>query len=178
MSLSQILLNQPLTSVSRTSEEIRRTLQCFLEARKLTIPAPERPRLAPIPAAQESQEEYGVFDLDYDDPALLAALGENGQPALPSDEQIKDGALRTVSRRSQSHFLYRMMHIFQAIDKTHLVWLCWRRVSKLVQDPSEGTSSTRYYNDVDNWLDCWLGCADVVIRSGGKESCCVSIRRG
>lgn len=170
MSLSQILLNQPLTSVARTSEEIRRTLHCFLEVRKLTIPAPERPRLAPIPTAQESQEEYGVFDMDYDDPALLAALGGDGQPRMPSDEQIKDEALRTVSGRSQPRFLYLMIYIFQAIDKTHLVWLCWRRVSKLVQDPSEGTSSTSYYNDVDSWLDCWLGCADVVIRSGGKES--------
>jgi hypothetical protein len=42
----------------------------FLSARQKAIPA-----RAPPPPARESQDDYGDFDFDYDDPALNAMLG-------------------------------------------------------------------------------------------------------
>lgn len=87
-------MNQPLTSVYRTADEIQQLLTVFLEARKLTLPEPERPRIVPIAQeSQESQDEYGMLEIDYDDPALLAALGADIQPA---SHKAKDEIFKTV----------------------------------------------------------------------------------
>jgi hypothetical protein len=27
-----------------------------------------------------------------------------------------------------------------------------------------------YFKEIESWLDCWLGCVDVLIRYGGKAN--------
>lgn len=67
-----------LTDVHKTSLEIRRLIESMIKARIDALPPPEFPRIdPPAPGNQESQDEYGGFDLDINDPALIAALGED-----------------------------------------------------------------------------------------------------
>ena len=71
-----------LLHVGGTGEEIRKLVQAFLDAREAALP-PTRQLLNVIPRnnedGQESQEDYGAFDLDLDDPELQAALGNENQ---------------------------------------------------------------------------------------------------
>ena len=64
------------------------------------MPPPTRPPLAPPQGqenqeSQESQDEYGSIDLDFDDPDLLAALGEV-QSTVPINFRSKETALKKV----------------------------------------------------------------------------------
>ena len=54
--------------------------------------------LAPITAqeSQESQDEYGRIDLDFDDLALRAALGDDVRLTTPTDYKHNDEALSKV----------------------------------------------------------------------------------
>lgn len=78
MSLKSILIHPHLTDVHKTSLEIRRLVESMVKARTNALPPPKFPRIdLPPPSNQESQDEYGGFDLDINDPALIAALGED-----------------------------------------------------------------------------------------------------
>ena len=82
-----------------TRMEILKFLHSFLTARDEVIPPPRRPALAPLGEAetQESQDEYGAFDIDINDPDLIAAL-DNGGDAQPADEnKAKDVKIAEVS---------------------------------------------------------------------------------
>lgn len=68
----------------------------MLDARGVVMPPPERPQLAPI-ESQESQDDYGDFDFDLSDPALLAALGDTQAPAVEqSNYKVKEEKMRQV----------------------------------------------------------------------------------
>ncbi|RDB20900.1 Protein mms22 [Hypsizygus marmoreus] len=153
-SLHPILRTQALSVVPRTSEEIHRLLQTFLDARRSTLPAPERPRILPLPAeeTQESQDEYGVMDIDYDDPALLVALGiEVVAPAPKSDRRNAEESLKKI------------------IYDNKLDWLCWHILMTGVTELSKPVPLGDPFVHIDKWLACWLGCADVQIRVGSKS---------
>lgn len=52
-------------------------------------------RLPAIPSvtngeSQESQDEYGAFDLDLDDPELQVALGDDGQFCFAKENKAND----------------------------------------------------------------------------------------
>ncbi len=72
-----------------TGVEMRRLLRSFLDARSLIIPRPSLPRAAPANngESQESQDDYGQFDIDLDDPELAAALGDEIESS--SRQQLK-----------------------------------------------------------------------------------------
>lgn len=62
------------------------------------MPAPERPHIPTITPGtnQESQDDYGSFDLDMDDPELIAALGDVAQSVVVARRKAKDEALCRV----------------------------------------------------------------------------------
>lgn len=73
------LLNSPMALDPVVGFQLLRCLRSFLRIRREALPAP-----AAEPAA-ESQDEYGDFDFDYNDPALAAILGEE---AVAADVQV------------------------------------------------------------------------------------------
>lgn len=85
-----------LTAVATTRTEIRKLVQAFLNVRATVIPKPPRPRPA-SEESQESQEDYGDFDLNLDDPELLAALGDPSQSIAAQENKTKDKAVAEVS---------------------------------------------------------------------------------
>jgi hypothetical protein len=85
-----------LTHVSKTGLEIRRLVQAFLDARREVMPAPQHHHVA-AQENQESQDDYGAFDLDLDDPELQAALGDNVDSS--NENKAKDELVSQVSLR-------------------------------------------------------------------------------
>lgn len=85
-----------LSNGAKTGVEIRRLVQAFLDARAAAMPEPSRPRLRSMADNQESQDEYGMLDLDLDDPELLAALGEEPQDLQATDNKVKEARVCKV----------------------------------------------------------------------------------
>jgi hypothetical protein len=94
-SCSRILLNASLTNVEKTAQEVLGLARNLFSARAMVLPPPARPVLPPsrIRESQESQDEYS--NIDFDDPALRAALGDV-QLTAPTDYKAKEEALRKV----------------------------------------------------------------------------------
>jgi hypothetical protein len=89
-----------LAHVGKTGLEIRRLVQAFLDARQAAMPAPQRHPGAVLVGdqeSQESQEDYGIFDLDLDDPELQAALGNDGECSITTQNRAKDELVWQVS---------------------------------------------------------------------------------
>ncbi|KAF8074820.1 Mus7/MMS22 family-domain-containing protein [Lyophyllum atratum] len=132
---------QSFIDLSKTADEIRKMVQTFLDARKLVLPPPQRPRIMSQRAAesQESQDEYGTVDMDYDDPDLVAALsGDPGAEVTPGFT-AKEAAMKSL------------------ID-SRFVWWAWRNLNKRVPDPAPPVKDDLVY--INRWLDCWLGSMD------------------
>ncbi|KAI0769083.1 Mus7/MMS22 family-domain-containing protein [Trametes elegans] len=140
-----------LTSVVTTGDQIRRFVQAFLDVRSRVIPKPRRPQPRVIAEdSQESQYDYDQFDLDLDDPELLAALGVDVGPSEQTENKEKD---KLVS---------------ETIDK-HILPAIYRLVCKHFNDPVYQQSGEISFDDADKWIDCWVGCASVVVQNGKKD---------
>ena len=161
-----ILINEPPAWVTRvfatatnlstnpsTGDEIRRFVQAFLDARGRVIPPPRRPQPRAVAEdSQESQDDYGQFDIDLDDPELLAALGEDA--ARPSEYKENKEKEQIVC---------------EIIDK-HISPAIYRLLCKYFNDPVYQESGELSFQDADEWVDCWVGCASVMVQNGKKVS--------
>ncbi|PIL22731.1 hypothetical protein GSI_15424 [Ganoderma sinense ZZ0214-1] len=134
-----------------TSNEIRTFVQAFLDARGRVIPRPRRPppRVA-VEDSQDSQDDYGQFDIDLDDPELLAALGEDAGPSDYKENKDKDKL------------------VCETIDK-YISPAIYRLVCKHFNDPVYRESRELSFHDADKWVDCWVGCASVMVQNGKKD---------
>lgn len=143
-----------LSSIMSTGDQIRRFVQAFLDARALVIPRPRRPQPRVVAEdSQESQYDYDQFDLDLDDPELLAALGEDVGTSEHAQNKEKEKAVCEVIDKVISPAIYRL-------------------VCKHFSDPAYQKPGELHFNDADNWIDCWVGCASVVVQNGKKVCVC------
>ncbi|KAG6890307.1 hypothetical protein C0995_009513 [Termitomyces sp. Mi166 len=137
-----------LTDQPTTAEQIRQMLQVFIDARKGALPPSERPRRNPTTRdSQESQDDYPTMDIDYDDPKLLAALDARGAE-VPSPEVIE------FTEKEEKLNAY-MSSVF---------WCVWRNLNKRVTNFASLANGD--YICVESWLECWLGCVDVMVHAG------------
>ncbi|KAI0079439.1 hypothetical protein K474DRAFT_1639613 [Panus rudis PR-1116 ss-1] len=143
-----------LATVHDTGSAIRKLVQAFLDARAAIIPKPPRPQLPIInKESQESQEDYG-FDLNLDDPEILAALGE---PAVNSNVVTDD--VKAKEKR-----------VAELID-LHISPAIYRLVCKHVHfsDRENAQKTLEQVDDADRWIDCWVGCASVLVQNGRRD---------
>ena len=96
--VKRVIDSKELTSIVTTSLEIRKLVQAFLHARSLVV----LPRRCIVPQpltseSQESQDEFGKFDLDLDDPELINALENNGDSLVADDRRLVDARVAKVS---------------------------------------------------------------------------------
>ena len=139
-----------LSISTSTSNEIRTFVQAFLDARGRVIPRPRRPLpRVTVEDSQDSQDDYGQFDIDLDDPELLAALGEDAGPSDYKENKEKDKI------------------VCETIDK-HISPAIYRLVCKHFNDPIYRESRELSFHDADKWVDCWVGCASVMVQNGKK----------
>ncbi|TFK51700.1 hypothetical protein OE88DRAFT_1658283 [Heliocybe sulcata] len=142
-----------LANVASTGIEIRKLVQAFLDARTAVMPKPRISRPAPANPGvfqEDSQDNYGDFDLDMDDPELLEALGENSGASLQKEVNAKDEVVCKVIDQHISPAIYRL-------------------VCKNVGDPTLEHASEEVWADIDKWIDCWVGCAGVTVINGRRE---------
>lgn len=79
------LLDSPLALDPMIGSEVVKTIASFLDARRRALPHRAAEELA-----GESQDDFGMFDIDFADPALDALLGvERDGPAESPQDQLK-----------------------------------------------------------------------------------------
>ncbi|CAL1712168.1 unnamed protein product [Somion occarium] len=141
-----------LTSVSKIRTEVRRLVHEFLRARAAVIPKPVRSRKPSVvlEESQESQDDYGQFDIDLNDPELLAALGESNSSSLSDD------------------LLGKEQRVSELID-LHISPAIYRLVCTHFNEQENLKTSRADSNDTDSWIDCWVGCASVLVQTGKRD---------
>ncbi|KAG6844635.1 hypothetical protein H0H87_005292 [Tephrocybe sp. NHM501043] len=149
-SLDPLFKVTALVDEPTTAQEFKLMLLVFMDARQNVLPPPTRPyRKSVEKDSQESQDEYPTMVIDYDDPELLAALGADGCGLfVPTESTTKDEALSSYMNTPLSSW-------------------AWRNLNKKVTDcPSPSKTDYQLFS---RWLECWLKCADVAIRTGDSE---------
>ncbi|KAF8630760.1 hypothetical protein AX17_005355 [Amanita inopinata Kibby_2008] len=153
ISLKSLLVNSRLPLEPKTMQELQRLTMVLLNARSGALPAPKRPHHA-ADVNPESQDEYNAsFEFDFNDPNLIAALGED---ANESD---------TPNIKANEEKMY------DAINESHLYWLCWRNLAKSISQNNDGPTALTAAREklLDECAYCWVGCADILVRSGSKK---------
>ncbi|KAH7890678.1 Mus7/MMS22 family-domain-containing protein [Phlebopus sp. FC_14] len=137
-----------LVTMSQTGLEIRMLVQSFLDARSKALPQVQLPSVTfSNNESQESQDEYEKVFLDLNDAELLAALGD--EPPN-TDNQVKEQALCKVLDKSITPAIYRL-------------------VCKFMGDNEFAKTRENDHEVADKWIDCWVGCANVLVQNGSKE---------
>ncbi|KAF8629073.1 hypothetical protein AX15_003568 [Amanita polypyramis BW_CC] len=150
-SLKSLCLNSRITNEPKTMHEMQRLTTTLLDARSSALPPSERPHII-SDVNTESQEEYNAsFDFDFNDPDLIAALGD------------ADGA-DMANHKINDENLYR------AITETNLFWLCWRNLAKFIQELNEKPLTAARLRLLDNHIYCWLGCGDILVHNDSNKS--------
>merc|ERR1711974_474285 len=106
------LLNSPMALDPVVGFQLLRCFECFLNIRRQAMP-----RLtAAVGPTGESQDEYGDFDFDYNDPALAAILGEAvdippsaHDTAAKVDLKALDRTFAELLREQLSPAIYRLL---------------------------------------------------------------------
>ena len=137
-----------IANLTTTGIEIQRLVQTFLNVRAAYFPRPRRPTIhAATEDSQESQDYFGMFDIDLDDPDLQAALGD--EPKSPEAKEVarKDKLLAEVVQKTVINGIFKL-------------------VMRRVTDVPDGSSRELAHFDLDKWIDCWVGCAQIVVHNG------------
>ncbi|TFK89693.1 hypothetical protein K466DRAFT_15695 [Polyporus arcularius HHB13444] len=137
-----------LSTIPSTGEEIRRLVVAFLEVRGRVMPKPRRPHHIVITEDSQESQDYGGYEpLDFDDPELQLALGETAEQ---------------VENREKDKIVAQIIfdHISPAI---------YRLVCKHFNDPAYQEAKELSFQRADQWVDCWVGCASIVVQNGVKS---------
>ncbi|KAI6112835.1 Mus7/MMS22 family-domain-containing protein [Pisolithus sp. B1] len=139
-----------LVMLSQTGLEIRMLVQSFLNARTKALPPAQSPPESAEAMNLESQEEYEKLYLELDDAELLAAFGEEPVAAVVNDLKTKEDALCKVLDKSITPAVYRL-------------------VCKHLGDSEHGQVHENRTSVADEWIECWVGCANVLVQNGNKD---------
>ncbi|KAG6836986.1 hypothetical protein H0H93_016690 [Arthromyces matolae] len=138
-----------------TAENLREMVQAFLDARKIALPSQKLPSKGPSVVCetqeQESQEDYPPMAIDFNDPSLLAALGAGDTaPSAQKSDQV------TLNEEALSSHM------------TPFTFWAWRNLNRKATD-SVASASGRSTSNIEMWMACWVGCADVEVHAGRKS---------
>ncbi|KIJ20769.1 hypothetical protein PAXINDRAFT_6551 [Paxillus involutus ATCC 200175] len=142
-----------LVTIAQTGIEIRMLVRSFLNERLKALPRAQLPPPPPIVhsiKSQESQDEYDKLFLDLDDAELLAALGDEPEIAIVTDLKTKEDALCKVLDKSITPGVYRL-------------------VCKHFGESDNAKNHEDNVNIADEWIDCWVGCANVLVQNNYKD---------
>lgn len=137
-----------IANLTTTGIEIQRLVQTFLNVRAAYFPKPRRPTIhAATEDSQESQDYFGMFDIDLDDPDLQAVLGDESKSPEAKEVAHKDKLLADVVQKTVINGIFKL-------------------VMRRVTDVPEVSSRELAHFDLDKWIDCWVGCAQIVVHNG------------
>ncbi|KAG6381518.1 cell differentiation family, Rcd1-like-domain-containing protein [Boletus reticuloceps] len=138
-----------LITIQQTGIEIRMLVQSFLDARLKALPAVQPPP-PPVVESQESQDEYDKLSLDLNDEELRAVLGEEAEVSTVANLKSKEDALCKVLDKSITPAVYRL-------------------VCKHFGESERAKSDATSNKAADEWIDCWVGCANVLVQNNYKD---------
>ncbi|KAF8141719.1 Mus7/MMS22 family-domain-containing protein [Boletus edulis] len=138
-----------LITIQQTGIEIRMLVQSFLDARLKALPSVQPPP-PPVVESQESQDEYDKLSLDLNDEELRAVLGEEAEVSTVADLKSKEDALCKVLDKSITPAVYRL-------------------VCKHFGESERAKSDATSNKAADDWIDCWVGCANVLVQNNYKD---------
>lgn len=122
--------------------------------------------------SQESQDAFADYDLDFDDPDLIAILdsGDAGNASVSEDRQ-KDAKIAEVVQ--ESHYVLDFSNsISRQIMDTDITPAIYRLIIQHFNDPSisrlTGNRVEDFFRDADKWVDCWVGCAAVIVQNSRR----------
>ncbi|KAI5121875.1 hypothetical protein M0805_001083 [Coniferiporia weirii] len=148
--VKRIFSLKELTNVATTRFEIMLLVRSFLNVRSKIIPPPRRPALSPLDST-ESQELYDEFGFDDD---VLAAL------------DLGDGVAANDANKEKDEAVAEIMNV-------DIVPAILRLVLQYFNDPTASLSheerQEEYWKNADDWIDCWVGCAAIVVRNGKRN---------
>lgn len=138
------LLSTSIANDRSTTQEIRELVLTFLSRRLATLPSQMPAHVAP---SEESQEDYGDFLFNLNDPALLALTGVEVPP--PGADHTFEESQSVEAMECLGPVIYNLIN---------------RQFSS--EDPSS------IFNDdsLDLWVECWAGCAQVLVSNNKHVS--------
>ncbi|TFY61854.1 hypothetical protein EVJ58_g4250 [Rhodofomes roseus] len=144
-------LDTQLSANALTGMEIRKLVQSFLDARAAALPPPRRTRPSADTAedSQESQEYFEMEEMNWDDPELVAALDPENS-AKAQELKQKDEAVCEIIAQDIVETIYRL-------------------VMRHFSGPNDSETLEQYSDETDRWVDCWVGCASVLVQNGKRD---------
>ncbi|ESK97673.1 hypothetical protein Moror_17446 [Moniliophthora roreri MCA 2997] len=152
--LAGLIKNSALSEYPATTSLVVGLMDSYMNVRAKVVPAPQFPHVQPAAVeSEESQEtQYDFDDMDYNDPALLAALdGDNHQ-----QDPAETSALSFSDYHSKDAALPRPLY---QINVTLYGHFC----SALNVFKKPAVSSTDLER-VDGCMEAWLLCASMLIQ--------------
>ncbi|KAL5531552.1 hypothetical protein ACEPAG_4429 [Sanghuangporus baumii] len=144
--VNRIFPMKELTNIVSTRLQILRLVQSFLKARATIFTPPQRHISASaVDADPESQDFFAEFTLD-DEALANVPLGDGSEDNWTKDKE----AAKIMNSDIIPHIFRLLLQYFN--DPT--------------ARPSEESKLEEYWNSADDWIDCWVGCAAVVVRNG------------
>ncbi|THH08246.1 hypothetical protein EW145_g2829 [Phellinidium pouzarii] len=148
--IKRVFSLKELTNIATTRYEILLLVRSFLDARSKVVSPPRRPTL-PALDTTESQDLYDEFGFDDD---VLAAL------------DLGDGVSAIDVNKEKDEVVAEIMN-------TDIVPAILRLVLQYFNDPTASLTNeerlAEYWNNADEWVDCWVGCAAIVVRNGKRD---------
>ncbi|KAG1811430.1 Mus7/MMS22 family-domain-containing protein [Suillus subaureus] len=135
----------PIAIENDSSAACQELVSAFLDARMRALPRPTALPISPSVDNQESQDEYDKFFIDLNDPAILAALGD--EPAQTSGMEWK--------RKEEAVCGPLASAIFRVVCRY------------VVDSPAPSTVDSRR-ETADRWIDCWVGVGNVLVQNGSS----------
>ncbi|GAA5931636.1 hypothetical protein JCM10213_003163 [Rhodosporidiobolus nylandii] len=153
------LIQSPLALDPMIGRETIQTLACFLDVRRASLPRPRQvPPPPPVPADDgfgESQDDYGDFDLDFDDPELDKMLGI--QPANADEANSQKAREDAVKAKDKA---------FSELVKTRLGPAFFNLVSKIYLDaPGSGPTITDRAGYAQEAVETWIRCVAIAVEN-------------
>ncbi|CED85636.1 Methyl methanesulphonate-sensitivity protein 22 [Phaffia rhodozyma] len=165
------ILASPLALEPLTGLEVLRCVQAFLDARRSALSYLHTP--PPNPAG-DSQDEFGAefADIDMNDPTLLLLLdgpsakkfGESSEATVARSEETMDEKFASTVNQIVSPAIYKLLSNM-VVDDQAWVQLVGERGSEVSRE--EDSRARDSY--VAQLVDCWSGCASVLVQHGLKD---------
>ncbi|GAA5980665.1 hypothetical protein JCM5350_003583 [Sporobolomyces pararoseus] len=153
------LLSSALALDPMIGREVLKTIDCYLDLRSISLEAivPAPPPTDPSSAQQDSQDDYGMGEFDFEDPALDALLGGGeAVPGVTSDLVTSESQVRLESDKLLAQTVMKTL-VPSFFNLINLIY-----GNSIGAGPKIGDRSS-YTNDV---VDSWTRCIAILVSHG------------
>lgn len=149
-----------------TKTQLVLLIQRFLAVRRMFVPRrPTTVTRSNATSNSESQEDYGAFDFDLDDPELLAVLNHEESPYKAREQEVSKVCIRRHSHKPN----LIQTNLPRQLVKNHVARFMYRILCTSLHRPEVAHDSP----EVESWIQTWIECAEILIQNTDTVSSCV-----